>query len=167
MEIMPILTNLVSYNKIHETNNVTDKITNLNNLSQFHQIEIYSDNKENYEFCNIKCYNCWITNVLSKFFYLLLQIAKFLGTGSYSDPNLIRLSEYYANIFYTYFKSNDISNNSNNEDISYTEIYENYLNYKNKLNYCLIELGLNSETLDEIILYLDNKIIENLSIKLK
>ena len=117
--------------------------------------------------CNIECYSCWVTNILSKFFYLLLQTAKFLGSGTYSDPNLIRLSEYYANIFYTWLKSNDINFLNFIEQNELTELYENYLNYKNKLNYSLIELNLNSETLDEIIDCIDNEIIENLSIKLK
>ena len=93
--------------------------------------------------------------------------AKFLGSGSFTDPNLLRISEYYSNIFYTYFKSNDIIFLNNNSESIYTELYENYLNYKNKLNYSLIELDLNSETLDEIIKYIDNKIVNNLSIKIK
>ena len=90
-----------------------------------------------------------------------------MGSGIYLDPNLVRLSEYYANIFYTWLKSNDINflNYIGQNDL--TELYENYLNYKNKLNYSLIELNLNSETLDEIIDCIDNEIIENLSIKLK
>jgi hypothetical protein len=124
-------------------------------------------NKEKY--CNEECYDCCVNNVLSKFFYILLQTAKFLGTGSYNDPNLHRLSVYYANIFYTSLKSDDIEfikNNSTNNTI-YTEFYENYLTYKNKLNYSLIELELNSETLDEIIIFLDNHITENLSINIK
>ena len=123
--------------------------------------------KNENKFCNIECYSCWVTNILSKFFYLLLQTAKFLGSGIYLDPNLVRLSEYYANIFYTWLKSNDINFLNYIGQTDLTEMYENYLNYKNKLNYSLIELNLNSETLDEIIECIDNEIIENLSIKLK
>jgi hypothetical protein len=121
---------------------------------------------DTHKYCNNSCRDCWVT-VLSKFFYLLLQTAKFLGSGTFNEPNLIRISEYYSNIFYILLKSNDV-NFINELDIkSYTEIYDNYLNYKNKLNYSLIELNLNSETLDEIIKYLDEHIVENLSIVIK
>ena len=146
-----------------------DKIEEINNCTKK---ELYKKLKKNYiknenKCCDIECYSCWVTNILSKFFYLLLQTAKFLGSGSYLDPNLIRLSEYYANIFYTWFKSNDLIFLNLIDKNNFTEIYENYLNYKNKLNYSLIELDLGSETLDEILNYIDNEIIENLSIKLK
>jgi len=138
IEILPILTNLIIYNKNHEEEN--------------------KDITINSKFCNEECYSCWVTNILSKFFYLLLQTSKFLGSGSYYDPNLLRLSEYYANIFFTWFKS------KNNFLDNRIKLYENYLTYKNKLNYSLIELELNSETLDEIINYIDNEITNNLSI---
>lgn len=120
----------------------------------------------NKKYCDLCCNDCWIS-ILSKFFYLLLQTAKFLGSGNYSEPNLLRISEYYANIFYILFKSNDINFINLLNDKTFTEIYDNYLNYKNKLNYSLIELNLNSETLDEIIKYLDEQIVENLSIGIK
>jgi len=199
IEILPILTNLVEYNKKHDgikeniekQLNLSSDISNGDNLliqdklldhnigtnigtniginietnietNINKQIKKLNKNK----FCNIECYSCWVSNILAKFFYLLLQTAKFIGSGTYNDPNLIRLSEYYANIFYTWFKSNDIIF-LNANTYTYTELYENYLNYKNKLNYSLIELELNSETLDEIINYIDNEIIDNLSIKIK
>lgn len=154
IEIIPVITFIFNYNKNHSDNNNIDPNSDSNSIS----------NKNKY--CNITCYSCSIL-ILSKFFYLLLQTAKFIGSGIYSEPNLIRLSEYYANLFYTWIISNDFnfSNLNNNNDL--TELYENYLNYKNKLNYSLIELDLNSETLDEIINYIDTDIIENLSIKLK
>ena len=211
LEIIPILTNLIEYNKIHEKNkneiditelknsshlNISsetpidnifyeninhdtskinnsdenDNLDNINNINNYTQknVNIKSKkNKKDNKFCDIECYSCWVTNILSKFFYLLLQTAKFLGSGSYSDPNLIRLSEYYANIFYTWFKSNDLTFLNFIDKNNFTELYENYLNYKNKLNYSLLELDLGSETLDEILNYIDNEIIENLSIKLK
>jgi hypothetical protein len=216
--IIPILTNLINYNKIHYKNDIgidsdtditliknisylnissetpIENVFNENLLNEHNQVA-NSDNINNLEnlenldnflkkdsgknsinkikkkseckFCDIECYSCLITNVLSKFFYLLLQTAKFIGSGSYSDPNLIRLSEYYANIFYTWFKSNDLNFLKFIDKNNITELYENYLNYKNKLNYSLIELDLSSETLDEILNYIDDEIIENLSIKLK
>ena len=169
IELFPILTNLVEYNKKHDDIKENKEIL-LNNLLNENLLNenLLNENLLNENnFCDIKCYTCWVTNILSKFFYLLLQTAKFLGSGSYNDPNLIRLSEYYANIFYTLFKSNDIILLNCKNYNSHTELYENYLNYKNKLNYSLIELDLSSETLDEIINYIDNEIIEILSIKIK
>jgi hypothetical protein len=203
VEIIPILINLIKYNKIHldkeelseqnknmisniDSSETSIKNSKINNIITEHTINIDNKNliikkdlsnkkiikkinklKNENRFCNIECYSCWVTNILSKFFYLLLQTAKFLGSGTYSDPNLVRLSEYYANIFYTWFKSYDIHFLNYIGQNELTELYENYLNYKNKLNYSLIELNLNSETLDEIIDYIDNEIIKNLSIKLK
>jgi hypothetical protein len=226
VEIIPILTNLTEYNKIHQKNDIdtgidtcidtnanvdidivktintsyssyssvssvssetpidnlfneninneNNQINNFENVNNFAKKDLCKNlikktkkNKDENKFCDTECYSCWTTNVLSKFFYLLLQTAKFLGSGSYCDPNLIRLSEYYANIFYTWFKSNDLNFFKFENNKIFTELYENYLNYKNKLNYSLIELDLSSETLDEILNYIDNEIIENLSIKLK
>ena len=149
IEIIPIINEIFNYNKNHNIIS-TDKHDEL------------SENIIRKKYCEEQCYNC-IRTILSKFFYVLLQTAKFLGSGSYNDPNLIRLSEYYANIFYTWLNSKKNLNLKN----GYTEMYENYLNYKNKLNYSLIELDLNSETLDEIIKFLDDDIVKNLSIKIK
>jgi hypothetical protein len=152
IDILPLLSEIYEYTKIHQDNIINN---NENNL-------ILTSNK----YCNNNCLICWI-NILSKYFYLLLQTAKFLGSGIYNEPNLLRLSEYYANIFFILFKSNDISFINDISENLHTEIYNNYLNYKNKLNYSLIELNFNSETLDEIIKYLDNQIVKNLSIKIK
>jgi hypothetical protein len=142
-----------------------DMLNLLNEIFEYkvnHSEQTISDDTKKY--CSINCVDCWI-NVLSKFFNLILQTAKFLGSGNYNEPNLLRISEYYANIFYILFKTNDINFINQLNKKSYTEIYDNYLNYKNKLIYSLIELNLNSETIDEIIKYLDEKIVENLSIK--
>lgn len=147
IDMIILLEDIFKYEKIHKNN---EEQKNLNLL-------------EVKKYCDINCLECWV-NVLSKFFYLLLQTAKFLGSGTYNEPNLQRISEYYANIFYIFLKSNDINFINNLNEKSYTEIYDSYLNYKNKLNYSLIELNLNSETLDEIIKYLDEHIVDNLSI---
>ena len=160
IDILTFLNDIFTYNKNHldnidVNNNMINMINSTNNNIS---------NTDNY--CNINCMSCWI-NVLSKFFYILLQTAKFLGSGIHNEPNLLRISDYYANIFYILLKSRDINFINMLTEKSYTEIYENYLNYKNKLNYSLIELNLNSETLDEIIKYLDKQIVENLSIVLK
>jgi len=90
--------------------------------------------------------------LLSNFFYILLLIAGYMGSGIYNNPSLVRLSDYYSNIFITYFKFNsyNIYDKQN--------IYENYINYVNKLNYSLIELKLNSTTLDEILKFIDKNI---------
>ncbi len=164
IEILPILNTLILFKNNHSDEN------NLKDKQQFDKIE--ENNELNDSVKNINnqlciCYNCLTSEILSKFFYILLQTAKFLGTGIYKDPNLLRLSEYYSNIFYTWLKSNDTVFINCNEKNIHTELYENYLMYTNKLNYYLLELNLNSETLDEIMKYLDNNVIENLSIKIK
>lgn len=144
-----------------------DTLNLLNEIFEYkknHSTE--TNNFNSIKYCDIDCADCWI-GIMSKFFYLLLQTAKFLGSGCSNEPNLLRISDYYANIFYILFKSNDIQFINKLNEKSYTEIYDSYLSYKNKLNYSLIELNLNSETLDEIIKYLDKQIIENLSIGIK
>jgi archaellum component FlaC len=166
IDMINSITELFEYNKIHKELNIIDKQLNnidkeLNNIDkELNNIDKELNNIDNY--CNNNCSNCCI-KILSKFFHLLLQTAKFLGSGTYNEPNLLRISEYYANIFYILFKSNHIKEYNK---ITYTEIYDNYLNYKNKLNYSLIELNLNSETLDEILKYIDKLIIKNLSIEI-
>lgn len=145
IDMLDLLDEIFKSNKIHDENNL-----------------IVEKNK----CCDINCNDCWIT-LLSKFFYLLLRSAKFLGSGYYNDPNLLRISEYYANIFCILLKSNDINFIGKLDSKTHIDVYDSYLNYKNKLNYSLIELNLNSETLDEIIIYLDKKIVENLSIGIK
>ena len=153
-------------NTNQNTNENTNENINENTNENINENNNKNSNKKTNRFCDKECYSCLVTNILSKFFYLLLQTAKFLGSGSYSDPNLIRLAEYYANIFYTWLKSNDINFLNCINKNNFMELYENYLSYKNKLNYSLIEMNLSSETLDEIINYIDKEIIDNLSIKL-
>lgn len=145
-----------------------DIITLLNEIMTFkinHSTEIINSD-ENNKYLDEKCANHWIS-ILSKFFHLLLMTAKFLGSGSYIEPNLLRISDYYANIFYILLKSDNVNFINELTEKSYTEVYDSYLNYKNKLNYSLIELNLNSETLDEIIKYIDSSVVENLSIRIK
>lgn len=142
-----------------------DVLNSLNSIFEYKNEHINEVN-DNSKYCCINCTECWI-NILSKFFHLLLQTAKFLGSGYYIEPNLVRISEYHANIFFILFKSKDMNCDDEYCKKTFTEIYDNYLNYKNKLNYSLIELNLNSETLDEIIKYLDEQIVKNLSIGIK
>lgn len=166
--------------RLESSNKVKIKINN--NLSKL-LIQILPIIEELNLYCaDIYNFDEYAKYILSKFFYILLQTAKFIGSGVYNEPNLIKLAEYYSNIFYTFFKSknimesdvdtivvtNDLVELTNNTVYTqHIELYENYLNYKNKLNYSLIELDLNSDTLDEIISYLDNEIINYLSIKVK
>ena len=121
------------------------------------------DNKLNSIYCINKCYVCWVDKVLKKFFYILLITAKFIGSGEVKDPNLLKMSEYYSNIIYTYIKINDLGNGLD-EFISF-EFFDNYIEYKNKLNYSIIELKINSDTLEEIINFLDDYILNTLSRK--
>ena len=103
--------------------------------------------------------NDWIENVYSVFFYILLAIAKFFGSGDFKDHNLERLADYYTNIFIIYYKSGNIT-----ADNSGIELLDMFLTYQVKINTSLIELNLNSETLDEIINYLSDSIRNNLNI---
>ncbi len=147
----------------------TDNLENLNNqiiqtdISNMSLTKNYLSN-DKIIYCDNKCYLCWVDNILCKFFYILLILAKFIGSGETKDPNLIKLSEYYANIFYTYIKIIDLGRENLNNTNSY-ELFDNYIEFKNKLNYSLIELKLNSDTVDEIVKYIDNTIIANLSIR--
>jgi hypothetical protein len=156
--------------KIKINNNFSKLIIEFNQI--FYDIvnnddNLNSDSKKNTENSNskeylninynIKCHFCYIYEILKKFFYILLITAKFMGSGEIKDPNLIKLAEYYTNIFYIYIKYNNIDKNNINEEY-YFELFNNYIEYKNKLNYSIIELKLNSDTIDEIIEYLDNNI---------
>ncbi len=115
-------------------------------------------------YCDTKCYFCWVDNILVNFFYVLLVTAKYMGSGDFKDPNLKKLSEYYSNIFFTYIKVNDCEKI---DEIYSFELFDNYIEYKNKLNYSLIELKINSDTVDEIVNFLDSIIIKKLSINNK
>ncbi len=130
-----------------------------------HNIKVKKNKKSYFKnYCDIKCYNCWVENILVTFFYILLMTAKFMGSGEYKDPNLKKLAEYYSNIFFIYLK---VNSESITDDKYLFELFDNYIEYKNKLNYSLIELKINSDTVDEIINYLDNIIIKKLSINKK
>ena len=62
-------------------------------------------------------------NKLSKFFYILLMIAKYVGTGEYDEPNLIKLGQYYSNIFRIYLRlKNTIDFDSDSTDKEKVEV---------------------------------------------
>ena len=159
VEIMPLLNSIVYYKKTHKEPTNLELIDNqllfgVNNNCENKDIEYLG-------LCNKNCYNCWVTEIMTKFFYILLIIAKFMGTGQTKDPNLYKLAEYYSNIFYTILKLDNMNNNKNIEinNKMYDSLFINYQDYKSKLIYSIIELNINSDTIDEIINYLDAKII--------
>lgn len=94
---------------------------------------------------------------LSNFFYILLLLAKFMGTGEYSDPNLIKLGEYYGNIFICCIMI-DCKLIENN----YQDLFETYLNYKTILFESIYNYNYHSDTIEEIIKYIDYFIHQNL-----
>ena len=139
---------------------INDILIYLTKYHKNHDLSSSENNKENQInniYCNTKCYICWIDHILCKFFYLLLITAKFMGSGEFKkDPNLFKIAEYFSNIIYTYIKLN---NNKLSIDI-YTNLFNNYFDYKNKLYYSMYEVKITSETFDEIINYLDKKIMD-------
>ena len=174
LEISPLLNDIIAYSKQHvltpTNSNIsenqefrTSKFANLFNSegTDVSEINIDSSNNSINGCCNINCYICWVDKILTKFFYILLIIAKFMGTGITRDPNLYKLSEYYSNVMYTMIKLDDIilKNNTNNMDKVYQMLFDNYQDYKSKLIYSILELKINSDTVDEIINMLDNYIM--------
>lgn len=134
--------------RISDTNIKSNINTNLNKI--YTEILPILNNLSEIENCNDKI-KLW-----SEFFYMLFLISEFMSSGNYFNPNLKRLGEYYANIFYTVILSNQIDKNVD-------EIYENYVNYCDKLKYLFVEFQLNSETIEEIIKYIDDIVVKNLS----
>jgi hypothetical protein len=85
-----------------------------------------------------------------------------MGSGEIKkDPNLFKIAEYFSNIIYTYLK---ITNNKLTLEI-YSNLFNNYIEYKNKLYYSMYEMKITSETFDEIIRYFD-KVITNFNINI-
>lgn len=155
IEVNDILIHLTKYNKDH---NIICLEENKDNSKQSKESK---DNLNNI-YCNTQCYICWVDYVLSKFFYLLLITAKFMGSGEIKkDPNLFKIAEYFSNIIYTYLK---ITNNKLTLEI-YSNLFNNYIEYKNKLYYSMYEMKITSETFDEIIRYFD-KVITNFNINI-
>ena len=169
IEITPLLNDIIYFKKKHKPVQKLDFSTNQIILEIHNDVQVTS-NVEYPGSCNKNCYGCWVDEILTKFNYVLLIIAKFMGTGNVKDPNLYKLAEYYSNIFYTILKLDSIQNYQNqtnlnqtnpiiNSDIIYQILFTNYQDYKSKLIYSIMELDINSDTIDEIINYLDNDII--------
>ena len=104
----------------------------------------------------IKSYIDIIDYLLKPYFYILLKLSVYIGSGDISiQPNLYKISEYYANIFYTYIvlKKNSIENKQ--------QLFENYTNNKTKLYESYLNLNNITDTIDEVIIFIDNKILKN------
>jgi hypothetical protein len=157
MEITPLINDIVYYEKKHKS--ITPlQVDNEQIILNIHSCE--ENNEIGYTgACNKNCYCCWVDEILTKFNYILLIIAKFMGTGITKDPNLYKLAEYYSNIFYIIFKLDSINDPNILTDNFYQNLFVNYQDYKSKLIYSIMELGINSDTIDEIINYLDSNII--------
>lgn len=104
----------------------------------------------------IKSYIDIIDYLLKPYFYILLKLSVYIGSGDITiKPNLYKISEYYANIFYTYIvlKKNTIENKQ--------QLFENYTNNKIKLYESYLNLNNITDTIDEVIMYIDNIILKN------
>jgi hypothetical protein len=107
-------------------------------------------------FNTIKTYVDIIDNLLKPYFYILLKLSVYIGSGDVAvQPNLYKISEYYANIFYTYIvlKKNNIDNKQ--------QLFENYTNNKIKLYESYLSLNNITDTIDEVIVFIDNIILKN------
>jgi hypothetical protein len=154
VEITPYLNDIVYFKKKHKNMSNPELGTGLTVWEVSTEL---NDNNEYLGSCNKNCYSCWVDEILTKFFYILLLIAKFMGTGIYKDPNLYKLAEYYSNIIFTTLKLDNVDNTDNM--MIYQNLFGNYQDYKTKLIYSNMELGISSETIDNVINYLDDDII--------
>jgi len=160
LEITPFINDIIYYEKKHKNSTNPELgeqiVWNIHDDIEKKENEIYIEYTGP---CNKNCYTCWVDEILTKFIYVLLIIAKFMGTGITKDPNLYKLAEYYSNIFYTVLKLESINSSNTYLDNFYQNLFANYQDYKSKLIYSIMELGINSDTIDEIINYLDADII--------
>ena len=134
-----------------EYNKILFKIIN------FHKKHLFENNLdlENTIYCDIKCYTCWTKEILSNFIFLILITAKFIGSGEFKDPNLIKLSEYYSRIIFVYLKFNSSEIINNNIKL---DLFNIFLENKDKLNDSLKEINYLSNTIQEIIIFLNESI---------
>lgn len=161
LEITPFINDIVYYEKKHK-NSTNPELSAEQIVWNVHDDIEKKETDTDIEYlgsCNKNCYSCWVDEILTKFIYVLLIIAKFMGTGMTKDPNLYKLAEYYSNIFYTVLKLESINSSNIYFDNFYQNLFANYQDYKSKLIYSIMELGINSDTIDEIINYLDGDII--------
>jgi hypothetical protein len=165
IEITPLINEIVYFKKEHVKNQNMD-LGDEQIVWELHN-SVENENNENNEngCCNKNCYSCWVDEILTKFIYILLIVAKFMGTGNTKDPNLYKLAEYYSNVIYVILRLDSISNLNKYTDNYYQNLFVNYQDYKSKLIYSIMELEINSDTIDEIIRYLDSEIINKFLVK--
>ena len=94
-----------------------------------------------------------IDNLFKPFFYILLIISKFMTCGVYNEPNLLKIAEYYSNIFYAYHFIN-IENKQ--------QLYELYHKNLVNLNSSILELNIYNNTINEILDEIKIYILNNL-----
>ena len=95
-----------------------------------------------------------IDKLLKPFFYILLITSKFIASGEYKEPNLLKIAEYYANIIYVY--------NMINISEDKQELYDLYTKHKTNLNVSILQLNIFNDTIDEILTLIDKYIAKNL-----
>lgn len=158
LEITPLINEIVYFKKEH-LKNVNMDLGNEQIVWELqNSFENYNIQNDKTGCCNKNCYSCWVDEILTKFIYILLIVAKFMGTGNTKDPNLYKLAEYYSNVIYIILKLDSISNLNVYTDNYYQNMFANYQDYKSKLIYSILELEINSDTIDEIIRYIDSEI---------
>jgi len=96
-------------------------------------------------FCIDKCYICWLDNGLREIFYILFMIARYIGMGIYKEIKMIKISEYFGEMFYIIININNIEENEK------MRIYEKYMIIKTKIIEYFIESNIQSNTMDEIL----------------
>ena len=168
-----IYTYLTFYDKlIHNINYMNDRINdkhdvkkNINN--NFYKytslINDYLIKINNYKYKKIESeYNYLMDNLLIPFFYVLFLTSKFMGSGIIeNEPNLLKISEYYSNIFYTYI----LLNNNLDKEIALQDIFNNYTNNVIKIHEAYINIDLKSKTVSEIIQYIDCIVLQQFELK--
>jgi len=75
----------------------------------------------------------------SKFLYIVLLISEFITTGEYDNPNMIKLGEYFAYFLLTNFKCINV---------------KDFQRYNDLLIESLDNLNLNSETIQQLLLFI-------------
>lgn len=159
MEIGPLINEILYFKKEHVNSQNIDLNKEEINLDLHENINENSKLNNTLGICNRNCYSCWVDEILTKFVYILLIVAKFMGTGNTKEPNLYKLAEYYSNIFYVILRLDSIDKLNSFPDNYYQNLFVDYQDYKSKLIYSIMELEINSDTIDEIISYLDSGII--------
>jgi hypothetical protein len=132
-----------------------DYIPKIRNIIEYENRE----HNKNGKFCIDKCYICWLDNGLRDFFYILLMMSKYIGMGVYSEIKMIKIAEYYGEIYYIILNINSIVEEEK------MGVYERYMRMKTKINEYNIEMGIESKTMEEIMEIIEKMIIIKISNK--